>query len=79
MTLFVPFYSQNSQKCLQRPPGVPEPGGLYLQNLKIRLCYHKTQLLSVITNPVNPITKSIITNYANVAELKPPTPIHYGK
>ncbi len=31
--------------------------------------YHKTQLLSIITYPLNPITKPIITIYANVADL----------
>ena len=45
---------------------VLESGGLYLQNLKIRLCYHKTQLLSEITNPPNRIIKSIITIYAEL-------------
>ena len=33
---------------------------------------HETQLLFVITYPLNPITKSIITIYANVAELPLP-------
>ena len=53
-------------------PGVLEPRGIYLQNLKIRLCYLKAQLLSALTYPLNPKTKSIITIYANVAELMPP-------
>ena len=46
-------------------------GGSNLQNQKIHVCYHKSQLLSVITYPLNPITKSIITIYADVTEHPP--------
>ncbi len=62
---------QNRKKV---PTGGLEPGGLYLQKLKIRLrlCFHKTQPSFVITYPLSPITKSIITIFANVAELPPP-------
>ncbi len=50
----LPNIGQNRQKW---PTVGLEPGGLYLHNLKIRLCYHKTQVLFVIPYPLSPISQ----------------------
>ena len=51
-------------------------GGSNLQNQKIRVCYHKTQLLSVITYPLTIKTNPDNTVYANVSDK--PLPLNYG-
>ena len=69
---FIPNIGQNKQKWQN---GGLEPGGLYLQNPKIRVCYYKTKLLTVITYPptikINPDNNV----YANVSD-PPPSPLY---
>ncbi len=48
--------------------GVLKPGGLYLQNQKLGVCNHNTQLLSGITFTVSLKIKQVIQIYANVSD-----------
>ena len=50
-------------------------GGFNLQNQKIRVCYHKTQLLSVITYSLTIKINPEITVYSNVSVYHPPSPL----
>ena len=59
-------------------PAAPKPGGLqlvnleaYPKNLKTWKIHHKGMILSLITYPLSPKMKPILTVYANVSKLPP--------
>ena len=51
--------------------GGMDPGGLYQQNQKMCVCYHKIKLLSGITFTVRLKIKPVIQIYANMSDPLP--------